>query len=150
MIVAVGCDHNGLTIKDAVRRELEARGITVRDLTPPLPANGVDYPDVAADVARAVAAGDADRGVLVCGTGQGMSIAANKVPGIRAAVCSEPYSARMSREDNDANVLCMGGRTIGLGAALEILNVWLNVTPSSEDRHVRRRGKIATLEEHRP
>src|SRR5205085_9164334 len=92
------------------------------------------------------ASSEASQGVLVCGTGIGMSIAANKVRGVRAALCADPYSARMSREHNDANVLCMGGRTIGPGAAMEILKAWLAADPSVEERHVRRRTKVTEIE----
>ncbi len=144
MKIAIGCDHGGVPVKEAVRQELESAGLDVLDFSPP---GESDYPDVAQQVAEAVAAGDATRGVLVCGTGIGMSITANKVDGVRAALCADPYSARMSREHNDANVLCMGGRTIGVGAATEILRAWLRAEPSAEERHVRRRAKVAKLEE---
>jgi len=141
--IAIGCDHGGVPVKDAVRQELEAAGVDVLDFSPP---GESDYPDVAQKVANAVASGDAARGVLVCGTGIGMSITANKIEGVRAALCADPYSARMSREHNDANVLCMGGRTIGVGAATEILHAWLAAEPSPEERHVRRRAKVAKME----
>lgn len=144
MIIAVGSDQAGVGIKDVVRQELEAAGVQVEDLSPP--AGELDYPDIAERVAIAVATNEAHQGVLVCGTGIGMSITANKVDGVRAAVCADPYSARMSREHNDANVLCMGGRTIGPGLAAEILKAWLNADASQEDRHVRRRAKVADVE----
>lgn len=143
MIVAVACDQAGSEIKQAVIDELETAGVEVRDLSPD-PA--LDYPDAAQQVATAVSGGEADQGILVCGTGIGMSISANKVPGIRAALCSDPYSARMSREHNDANVLCLGGRTLGVATAIEILRAWLQANPSTEDRHVRRRQKVDTIE----
>jgi ribose 5-phosphate isomerase B len=145
MIVAIGADQAGVAIKDLLRQELEAAGIQVEDFSPP--AGELDYPDVAERVARAVAASETNRGVLVCGTGIGMSITANKVDGVRAALCSDPYSARMSREHNDANVLCLGGRTIGPALATEILKAWLDADASQEERHVRRRNKVTDLEE---
>jgi ribose 5-phosphate isomerase B len=144
MIVAIGADQAGVGIKDLLRQELEAAGLQVEDLSPR--AGELDYPDVAERVARAVATSHANRGVLVCGTGIGMSITANKVDGVRAALCPDPYSARMSREHNDANVLCLGGRTIGPALATEILKAWLDVDASQEERHVRRRTKVADLE----
>lgn len=143
MRVAIGCDQAGSELKDAVRQQLESAGAEIVDHSPD-PA--LDYPDVAEQVARAVASGEAERGVLMCGTGIGMAIAANKVEGIRAALCPDPYSARMSREHNDANVLCLGGRTMRPGAATEILRVWLDAQPSMEERHVRRRAKVAGLD----
>jgi ribose 5-phosphate isomerase B len=144
LIVAIGADQAGVGIKDVVRQELEAAGVEVEDLS--APAGELDYPDVAERVALAVATSQAQKGVLVCGTGIGMSITANKVDGIRAALCPDPYSARMSREHNDANVLCMGGRTIGPALATEILKAWLEADASQEERHVRRRAKVADVE----
>jgi ribose 5-phosphate isomerase B len=144
VIIAIGCDQAGVAVKEVVRQELEAVGVQVQDLSPP--EGEQDYTDVAERVARAVAGARAERGVLVCGTGIGMSITANKVDGVRAALCADPYSARMSREHNDANVLCLGGRTIGSGAATEILRAWLGSNPSTEERHVRRRAKVADIE----
>jgi ribose 5-phosphate isomerase B len=146
MIVAIGVDAAGVVMKEAILGELRAAGAEVRDFSPS-PAD--DYPDVAEAVARAVAADDAERGILICGTGIGMSISANKVEGVRAALCADPYSARMSREHNDANVLCLGGRTIGIGAATEIVRAWLGAGPSDEERHVRRRGKVDGIESNK-
>jgi ribose 5-phosphate isomerase B len=143
MIIAVGCDEAGLELKNVLVKELHAAGVDVRDLSPN-PA--LDYPDAAREVAGEVSEGRADQGILVCGTGIGMSITANKVLGVRAALCPDPYSARMSREHNDANVLCLGGRTIGPGAATEVLRAWLGGKPSAEERHVRRRDKVSSVE----
>ena len=143
MIIAVGCDEAGLELKNLLARELDAAGVQVEDLSP---SPAVDYPDAARAVAGAVAEGRADQGILVCGTGIGMSITANKVVGVRAAMCADPYSARMSREHNGANVLCLGGRTLGSGTAMEILRAWLAAQPSVEERHVRRRDKVSSLE----
>lgn len=105
----------------------------------------VDYPDYAVQVAKAVASGEYHRGILVCGTGIGMSIAANKVAGVRAALCAEPYSAALSRLHNDANVLCLGARVLGPGLAEEILRTWMT-TEFSGDRHQRRVDKINSLD----
>ena len=145
MIVAVGCDHAGIEVKAAVAAELQAAGAEVRDFSL---ANAAadDYPDVADEVARAVASGTADYGVLVCGTGIGMSITANKVGGVRAALCWNPFTARMSREHNDANVLCLGGRTTTPEAARAIVQEWIAAAPSTEERHVRRRAHVSAIE----
>ncbi len=143
MIIAVGCDEAGVALKRILVDELHAAEIEVVDLSP-TPA--LDYPDAARHVAEAISSGWADQGVLICGTGIGMSITANKVLGVRAALCADPYSARMSREHNDANVLCLGGRTLGSGTATEILRAWLAAQPSVEERHVRRRDKVNAVE----
>jgi len=147
MRVALGADHAGVPLKNAVRALLESRGIDVRDLG----ANGpdsVDYPDYAASVAREITGGSADVGILVCGTGIGMAIAANKFDGIRAANVTDLESARLSREHNDANVLTLGARLTPPDTALQIVSTFLD-TPFSGGRHQRRVDKIATLETDR-
>ncbi len=144
MRIAIGADHGGYELKQHIVEFLVAQGHQVRDLGVHSPES-VDYPDIAAPVARAVAAGEFERGILICGTGIGISLAANKIDGIRAAVCTDCYMARMSRQDNDANVLCLGGRVLGLGSALDVVQTFL----SSEflgGRHARRVAKITALE----
>jgi ribose 5-phosphate isomerase B len=143
--IAIGSDHNGVATRAEVRRALEAAGYAVLDFGPS-DETPVDYPDVAAEVATAVAEGEASWGVLMCGTGIGMSIAANKVPGIRAALCADTYIATMSREHNDANVLCLAGRERSPESALPILQAWMATMPSPDERHQRRRQKVATLD----
>lgn len=142
--IALGADHAGFHLKEALKGWLIDHGYQIVDYgthsTEP-----VDYPDYAAQVAEAVADQKVDRGVLVCGTGIGMTIAANKVPGVRAALCSDLYTARMSREHNDANVLALGGRLMGSEMALDILRMWLE-TDFAGDRHRRRLDKIGDLE----
>lgn len=145
MRVAVGCDHVGVELKNKVIRLLEASGCVVTDKGTDS-MDPVDYPDYGAAVSRAVAAGEADSGILICGTGVGMGITANKVPGIRAAIVSEPYSARMAREHNDANVLCFGARVVGEGEAEEIVRVWLN-TGFLGGKHNERVEKLRQIEE---
>jgi ribose 5-phosphate isomerase B len=140
--IALGYDQAGVVLREAILEEARAAGVDVRDLCDE-PA--LDYPDAADQVARAVNSGEAQLGILACGTGIGMSIAANKIQGIRAAAVSDPYSARMSREHNDANVLCMGGRVIGSALAGEIVRAWLQADPSREERHERRRTKVDQL-----
>ncbi|MBN2055323.1 ribose 5-phosphate isomerase B [bacterium] len=144
MRIAVASDHAGWALKQVVLDHLRARGFTVDDLGPEDCAR-VDYPDYGEQVARAVAGGAADLGIALCGTGIGMSMTANKVPGIRAALCNEIYMAKMSRRHNDANVLCLGGRVIGPEVALEIVNVWL-AEQFEGGRHAGRVAKINRLD----
>ncbi|MCK6505365.1 ribose 5-phosphate isomerase B [Myxococcota bacterium] len=144
MRFAIGCDHAGLALKRLLAERLQALGHQVQDLGTDSAAS-CDYPDFAEAVARAVAGGTADQGLLICGTGIGMSIAANKVPGVRAAVVSDTFSARSTRQHNDANVLCLGERVVGAGLALDILDAWLGATYEG-GRHQRRVDKITALE----
>ncbi len=146
MRIAVGSDHAGYCLKAAIAEAVESWGHEVVDLGSKPGEMGVDYPDYARAVAEAVARGEPDRGILICGTGLGVSITANKVPGIRAALCHETYTARMSRSHNNANVLCMGGWVIGVGVATDIAQVWLETPFSGVDRHQRRIDKIHALE----
>ncbi len=144
MRVAIGADQGGYELKQHVVEFLVAQGHQVEDMGTYSPES-VDYPDIAAPLARAVAAGEFERGILICGTGIGMSMAANKIHGVRAAVCVNSYMARMARQDNDANVLCMGGRVVGPGLALEIVQTFLE-SEFAAGRHARRVGKIGALE----
>lgn len=144
MRIAVGADHAGFTLKEHLKAVLIGLGHQVEDLGTYGP-DPVDYPPIVAAVARAVAAGRADRGLVLGGTGQGEQIAANKIPGIRAALCHDLYTARLSREHNDANVLAMGGRIVAPPLAEEILKVWLQ-TAFEGGRHQRRLEQIAALE----
>ena len=144
MRIAIGADHAGYEAKERLKRWLAESGHAVEDSGTHGTASA-DYPDFAARVARAVAAGAADRGVLICGTGIGMSIAANKVPGARAAHCADPYTARMAREHNDANVVCLGARVSGPGMLEEIVASFLAASFEG-GRHAARLDKIARLE----
>ncbi len=144
MKIALGSDHGGFETKQALAEEVRARGHEVVDYG----VNGnesVDYPDYGAEVAGAVSRGDVDCGVLVCGTGIGMSIVANKFPGVRAALVTDEFMARMAAEHNNANVLVLGGRTSGPEGALTLLRAWLD-TPFEGGRHQRRLDKIALIE----
>jgi ribose 5-phosphate isomerase B len=144
MRVALGADHAGVALKDELKRELDDMGVDYEDFG----TNGtasVDYPDFAAQVARGVSDGRFERGILVCGSGIGMAITANKVPGIRAAAIGDIESARLSREHNDLNVLTLGARQTELARAAEILRIFLN-TPFEGGRHVRRVEKIHQTE----
>ena len=142
--VALGADHAGFELKEALKGWLIDHGYQVLDLGTH-GSESVDYPDYAAEVAEAVAVGKVERGVLLCGTGIGMAMTANKVPGIRAAPCADLYTARMSREHNDANILTLGGRLMEPDMAVEILQLWLE-TEFAGGRHARRLGKISDLE----
>lgn len=140
MKVVIGADHAGRRLKAAVIERLAARGVATDDLGTHDDAS-VDYPDYARRVADEVAAGRADRGILVCGTGQGMAMTANRVPGVRAAAVGDVFSAKATRAHNDANVLCLGERVVGVGLALEVLDAFLD-TPFEGGRHARRVAKI--------
>jgi ribose 5-phosphate isomerase B len=144
MRVAIGADHAGFTLKEHLKATLVALGHDVQDLGTNSEAS-VDYPPICAAVGRAVIEGRADRGVVLGGSGQGEQIAANKIAGIRAALCNDLYTARMSREHNDANVLTMGGRIVASGLADEILKLWLD-TRFAGGRHQRRLDQISELE----
>ena len=124
MRYGVGCDHAGFVLKAPLIAELEAAGHTVVDLGTHGTAS-VDFPVYAAEVAKGVSCGDLDMGLLICGTGLGMAVAASRFPGIRAVALSETFSARMARRHTDANVLCLGARVLGVGAAVEVLHAWL-------------------------
>ncbi len=141
MKIAIGSDHAGFNLKREIVALLDQMSVEVEDFGTHDTA-AVDYPDVARPVARAVARGDFDRGILICGTGIGVSIAANKVKGVRAALCHDTFSAHSSREHNDSNVLCMGERVVGVGVALDVVRAWLGARFSGEPRHVRRVAKI--------
>lgn len=144
MRIALGADHGGFELKNEIRTHLESQGIEVIDLGTNS-KDSVDYPRFGFLVGDAVSTGKADLGIVVCGTGLGISIAANKVPGIRAVVCTETYSARMAREHNNANILALGGRVIGIGLALDIVDIFLK-TPFAGGRHARRIDLIISIE----
>ena len=140
-MIAIACDHGGFAYKQTIMQHLADRQIEFRDFGTYTP-DSCDYPDYAKPVARAVASGEYDKGILICGTGIGMSLAANKIRGIRAAVCGDAFSARATREHNDANILCMGARVISEAKALEITDIFLDTPFSGDERHSRRISKI--------
>ena len=145
MRIAVGCDHAGFPLKAPAIEELRRLGHDVLDLGTDT-TEAVDYPDFAQKVAEAVMRGEADRGLLLCGSGVGASVAANKVPGVRAAVCHDTFSARQGVEDDDMNVLCLGARVIGAQLALDVVRAWQGAVFSNAERHVRRLNKVKALE----
>ena len=146
MKIAIACDHGALGLKAAVKNYLLENGHEVLDFgTNSL--DSCDYPDYVAPAAKAVAAGECDRGIVLCSTGIGVSIAANKVKGIRCALLSDLMSARLTREHNDTNMMAMGAFIVGEALALQIVDTWLNTEFSQGERHARRIAKIAALEE---
>lgn len=143
--IVIGSDHTGLSLKAAIVAALRGKGLAVEDLGT-LTADPVDYPDTAARVAKSVARGEADAGIVIDGAGIGSAIAANKIAGVRAAVCHDQTMARYARQHNGSNVLSLGATLIETKDALEVVNVWLN-TAMTEPRYVRRLAKIRALEE---
>lgn len=145
MRIAVGSDHAGFDLKSEVAAALVARGHDVVDLGPGNGVDSVDYPDYGAAVGRAVTGGAADLGVAICGSGIGISIAANKIPGVRAALVHDATTARLAREHNHANVLCLGARVLGVAVAIDAVDAWLGATPG-DGRHLGRIAKLSSLD----
>ena len=145
MKIALGCDHGGLNLKQEIVNYLKSENIEFKDFGT-YTEESCDYADIALPVAESVAAKEHDFGILICGTGIGISIAANKVPGIRAALCSDTFSAHATREHNNANILAMGERVVGKGLAIDIVKTFLSAEFEG-DRHVRRLDKITAIEE---
>lgn len=144
MKIAIGCDHAGPELKAEILAHLDEKGIEYTDFGIQA-GEKVDYPDKAKEVCEKVAAGEYEMGILICGTGIGMSMSANKIKGIRAACCSDYFSAKYTRAHNDANVLCIGARVLGAGLAIELVDVFLE-TKFEGGRHQRRIDKISELE----
>ena len=146
MKIAIGCDHGALELKHAIIAHLEKKGIEVKDFGTDSPAS-CDYPDFAAPAAQAVAKGECDKGIVLCTTGIGVSITANKVKGIRCALLSDIMSARMTREHNNTNMMALGAGVVGTMLAIEIVDTWLGTRFSHEERHQRRIDKMMALED---
>ena len=144
MKIALGCDHGGLNLKEEIAKYLETQNIEFKDFGT-YTEESCDYADIALPVAEAVVAKEFDFGILICGTGIGIGIAANKVPGIRAALCSDTFSAHATREHNNANILTLGQRVVGPGLALDIVKIFLN-TEFEGERHQKRIDKISEIE----
>ena len=142
-MIGIGSDHGGFALKEAIKKHLEERGLESKDFGTYSSAS-CDYPVYGRAVAKAVAAGECDLGILICGTGIGISITANKVPGVRAALCSDCFSAEATRQHNNANILALGARVLGEGLALKIVDTFLDTPFSNDERHVRR---ISMIEE---
>jgi ribose 5-phosphate isomerase B len=146
MKIAIGADHGGYRLKEVIVPFIESLGHEILDLGCSCD-DAVDYPDYALPVCEHVVSGDADKGILICGTGIGMTIAANKIPGIRCALVHDLFSAKATREHNDSNVLSMGERVIGPGVAQEIVRIWLETEFSHAERHQKRVNKVKDLED---
>ena len=144
-MIAIGCDHGGYELKLEIIKHLTKKGFEIKDFGCDS-TKSVDYPDYAFPVAKAVADGVCEKGILICGTGIGMSIAANKVEGVRCALCGDTFSAHATREHNDSNVLALGARVIGLNLALDIVDTWLNTDFSNDQRHIDRINKITAID----
>lgn len=144
MVIGIGSDHGGFNLKNEIADYLKEKGYSIKDFGTH-ECCSVDYPDYGLAVAEGIINGECDRGIIVCGTGLGISMAANKVPGIRAAVCTDTYMAKMSREHNDANILSLGERVVGAGLALEIVQAWLDAEFQG-GRHKTRVDKISDIE----
>ena len=144
-MIALGCDHGGFALKNEIKKHLDELGIEYKDYGT-YTEQSCDYPIYGEAVANAVASGECEKGLLFCGTGVGISLAANKVKGIRAVVCSDCFSAEMSRRHNNANILSLGGRVVGTGLAQKIVDIFLN-TPFEGGRHERRVNMLMEIEE---
>ena len=140
-MIAIGSDHGGFELKQAIMAHLDKRGLEYKDFGTYDKAS-CDYPEYGKAVAHAVASGEYERGIIICGTGIGISISANKVPGIRAALCTDCFMAEATRLHNDANILALGGRVVGEGLALKIVDTFLDTPFSGDERHVRRINMI--------
>jgi ribose 5-phosphate isomerase B len=145
MKIAIGCDHGALALKDKMVAHLEGKGFEVKDFGT-YTAASCDYPEFAAAAARAVACGECDKGIVLCTTGIGVSISANKIDGIRCALLSDVWSAKMTRLHNDTNMMALGAGVVGENLALEIADTWLGTEFSGEERHQRRIDKLMALE----
>ncbi len=145
MKIAIGCDHGALELKNTVVAHLEKKGCEVQDFGT-YTLDSCDYPDYAAQAAKAVASGVCDKGIVLCTTGIGVSIAANKIKGIRCALLSDVMSARLTREHNDTNMMALGAGVVGQMLALEIIDTWLSTEFSHNERHQRRINKVMALE----
>lgn len=143
--IALASDHGGYELKEDLKEYLSKEGYQTQDLGPPTP-DSVDYPLLGAKIAELVSRGEVERGILICGTGVGMAIVANKYPDVRAALCHDQYTAFMSRRHNDANILVLGGRVLGKGLAREVVKIWLE-TEFEGGRHSRRLEQIKDLEQ---
>ena len=144
-MIAVCCDHGGLSLKQEVLRHLEEKGLEYKDFGTNSPES-CDYPDILKPLCQAIQRGECDKGVIICGTGIGISMAANKMKGIRAALCHDSFSAEFTRRHNDSNIIAFGARVIGPGLALQLLDIFLN-TPFEGGRHAVRVEKMMALEQ---
>lgn len=143
-MIAIGSDHGGFDLKQVVLKHLDSKGIAYKDFGC-YTADRCDYPDIALPVAQSIISGECEKGILICGTGIGISIAANKVPGIRAAVVGDVFTAKATRQHNDANIIALGGRVVGPGLALELIDAFF-ASEFEGERHIPRLNKITAIE----
>ncbi len=143
-MIAIGSDHGGFALKQEIIAYLKDNNIEFKDFGC-YDTNSVDYPEIAHKVAHSIVNGECEKGILICGTGIGISIAANKVPGIRCALCHDVFSAEATREHNDSNIIAMGGRVIGPSLAVKIVDTFLNTPFSNDERHIRRISQIENI-----
>jgi ribose 5-phosphate isomerase B len=146
MMIAIGSDHGGLNLKTEIINYFQENNIKFLDVGT-FSIDSVDYPDFAEKAVCEIQSGSCDRAILICGTGIGISISANKFKGIRCALCCDSYMAKMSREHNDANILALGGRVLGSGLAIDIVDTWLNTSYTNETKHANRLNKIIKIED---
>lgn len=144
-MIAIGCDHAGYELKKTIIEALSEKGFEFKDVN--VGEGKVDYPVIALAACKEVTSGNCEKAILICGTGIGMSIAANKIKGIRAALCSDSFSAKFTRLHNDSNVMCIGARVLGSGLATELVEIFLSTEFENDDRHIRRLELISTIEE---
>jgi ribose 5-phosphate isomerase B len=144
-IIGFGCDHGGFELKNEMIKHLEDRGFKVKDYGT-YENKSCDYPDIAIRVCKGIISGECELGILICGTGIGMSLAANKVKSIRAACCSDIFSAKYTRLHNDSQILCLGGRVVGAGLAAELVDVFVDTDFSGDERHQKRIDKVTAVE----
>ena len=137
VIIAIGCDHGGFELKNEIINHLREKGVEIKDFGC-YDTNSVDYPDIAKVVCDSVVSGESEKGILVCGTGIGMSIVANKMKDVRCALCSDCFSAEMTRLHNNTNVIALGGRVVGPELAVKMVDIFLNTPFSNDERHIRR------------
>lgn len=142
-MIAVGCDHGGFALKNEILAHLSSKGIEFKDFGC-MSEDAVDYPDYAKAVSASILSGESEKGILICGTGIGISITANKIPGIRCALCHDVFSAEATRLHNDTNIVALGGRVVGPGLAIKIVDTFLSTAFSNEERHIKRIAKIET------
>ena len=142
-MIAIGCDHGGFELKQEIMKHLEENNVEYKDFGT-YTKDSCDYPVYAKKVAHAIVNGECEKGILICGTGIGISITANKIKGIRAAVCTDCFTAEATRLHNDANILALGGRVVGPGLAVKIVETFLNTPFSNDERHIRRINQIET------
>lgn len=140
-MIAIGCDHGGFALKQEIIAHFKNTGVAFKDFGC-MSEEAVDYPDYAKAVSKAVLDGECEKGILICGTGIGISIAANKIPGIRCALCHDVFSAEATRLHNDTNIIALGGRIIGPGLAIKVVDTFLSTPFSNEERHIKRIAKI--------